>query len=420
MSNNHNNNTQSSFLDIYNTLLHNTLINYNQTIDTIRQIESGIREVLRHDNNNNYSNNHNNNYNNNIHHSAIPYFHTNRGLPHTINTVGSNNTIRQPRLGQQNPRPSSNTNFDRLYSPINAGQPTIDPRLIRRPINNLPIRTNRTDRTDRTNRTDRTDRTTTEERLPSLLSNILLYSFNPSGLDNLTPVIVRPTSAEISNATELIRWDVDIGHDMCSITQELFTVNDMITRLHHCGHCFKTEAINTWFNASVFCPVCRYDIRQYNNNPNIPINSIGNDDNEDHVDNSDSDVDDQEEYDIADSTRANATASSNATISSNATSRVTSSGVTNMENSSEQNDLNSIAVDFITSFTSQLATLHPTLNNHIQSLGNVDNSNNLFNTSDIFLEYIIQTPSSTSSTNTTSTNQSDILYNALNALSRRR
>ena len=41
-----NNNTQNRLLDIYTLLLNNTLLNYSQTIDTIQQIEQGIRELV--------------------------------------------------------------------------------------------------------------------------------------------------------------------------------------------------------------------------------------------------------------------------------------------------------------------------------------------------------------------------------------
>ena len=41
-----NNNTQNRLLDIYTLLLNNTLLNYSQTMDTIQQIEQGIRELV--------------------------------------------------------------------------------------------------------------------------------------------------------------------------------------------------------------------------------------------------------------------------------------------------------------------------------------------------------------------------------------
>ena len=57
-------NIQNRYLDIYSNILQNTLVNYNQTIDTIRQVETGIRQLMRHNNensllDNDYNTNHN-------------------------------------------------------------------------------------------------------------------------------------------------------------------------------------------------------------------------------------------------------------------------------------------------------------------------------------------------------------------------
>jgi hypothetical protein len=38
----------------------------------------------------------------------------------------------------------------------------------------------------------------------------------------------------------------------------------MVTVIRHCGHIFNTEQLNTWFRSHCACPVCRYDIRNFN------------------------------------------------------------------------------------------------------------------------------------------------------------
>ena len=49
----------------------------------------------------------------------------------------------------------------------------------------------------------------------------------------------------------------------------------MVTVIRFCGHIFYTEQLNTWFTSNCRCPVCRYDIRNYNstnsldNSPNL-------------------------------------------------------------------------------------------------------------------------------------------------------
>ena len=38
----------------------------------------------------------------------------------------------------------------------------------------------------------------------------------------------------------------------------------MVSVIRVCGHIFKTEDLNTWFRSNCKCPICRYDIRNYN------------------------------------------------------------------------------------------------------------------------------------------------------------
>ena len=40
----------------------------------------------------------------------------------------------------------------------------------------------------------------------------------------------------------------------------------MVSVIRYCGHIFKTDELNTWFRSNCRCPVCRYDIRNYNAN----------------------------------------------------------------------------------------------------------------------------------------------------------
>jgi hypothetical protein len=86
-------------------------------------------------------------------------------------------------------------------------------------------------------------------------------------------VTVRPTQRQIQNATRMIRFG-DITNplsDTCPISLEPFNENDMVQQLRPCGHIFHTPYFNQWFNSNVRCPVCRYDIRNFNRQP--PPNS---------------------------------------------------------------------------------------------------------------------------------------------------
>jgi len=99
-------------------------------------------------------------------------------------------------------------------------------------------------------------------------SNQLSEMLNQSIVDvlnNLTPVVVRPTELQIEHATETMLFS-ELPSDIekvysCPVSHELFNDNSEITRICHCGHYFGKEAIMRWFSMNVRCPICRYDIR---------------------------------------------------------------------------------------------------------------------------------------------------------------
>jgi hypothetical protein len=82
----------------------------------------------------------------------------------------------------------------------------------------------------------------------------------------LEPVNICPTAAQIENATRRARYG-DIVNPLnltCPINLDTFSETDMVTVIRYCGHIFNTNALNTWFLTNCRCPVCRYDIRNYN------------------------------------------------------------------------------------------------------------------------------------------------------------
>ena len=88
--------------------------------------------------------------------------------------------------------------------------------------------------------------------------------FNNMNTDNLSPVIIRPTDQQIRNATEIINYSHELENTICPITQFAFEEDHDIRRIIHCGHCFMNESLMNWFTRSTICPLCRYDIREYN------------------------------------------------------------------------------------------------------------------------------------------------------------
>jgi len=84
----------------------------------------------------------------------------------------------------------------------------------------------------------------------------------------MEPVEVYPTNSQIEAATRRVRY-CDIARPIntqCPISMDDFNDSDMVTVLRPCGHIFQTEHIMNWFRTNCRCPVCRYDIRNYNSN----------------------------------------------------------------------------------------------------------------------------------------------------------
>jgi hypothetical protein len=80
------------------------------------------------------------------------------------------------------------------------------------------------------------------------------------------PIIVRPTLSQIDNATVNTTFGSIVNpiNSECPISLERFEENTNVTQIAHCGHIFTPSQLSSWFNNNVRCPVCRYDIRNYN------------------------------------------------------------------------------------------------------------------------------------------------------------
>lgn len=75
--------------------------------------------------------------------------------------------------------------------------------------------------------------------------------------------------------------------NICPISLLSFQEGERISQIKHCMHIFKTEYLNNWLtNYSSCCPVCRYDIRNYNSENN---DNAGNNNQNDNDDSSETD-----------------------------------------------------------------------------------------------------------------------------------
>jgi hypothetical protein len=90
---------------------------------------------------------------------------------------------------------------------------------------------------------------------------------NLTNFAELSPVVVRPSTRQIRDATQLIRFEtiVEPPNATCPISLERFNPTDLVTRIVFCGHIFSSESIQIWFENNVRCPLCRFDIREHGN-----------------------------------------------------------------------------------------------------------------------------------------------------------
>jgi hypothetical protein len=110
-----------------------------------------------------------------------------------------------------------------------------------------------------------------------------LYTYTPTQLlsyfwpnRTFTNVIVRPTNAQITEATQILTYNENehYNNNSCPITMEEFNNGEQLFQIRQCGHNFREDALRNWFRTNVRCPVCRYDIRDYRTNVNASNNVV--------------------------------------------------------------------------------------------------------------------------------------------------
>jgi len=129
------------------------------------------------------------------------------------------------------------------------------------------------------------------DNIPYIIDNIETHTIQNnipnSNLHHLRdffePVEIFPTQSQIENATRIVRYS-DIVRPLntsCPISLERFNDSDRVTIIRYCGHIFNGNELNNWFRSNCRCPVCRYDIRNYNQSNNI--NNLFNEINENNT-----------------------------------------------------------------------------------------------------------------------------------------
>jgi hypothetical protein len=134
---------------------------------------------------------------------------------------------------------------------------------IQRPNIHTNVRTPRVNRPTNYNTTGFERPRNTQTPLSRDINTLLSDAMRSMGFPDLTPVRVIPTPEQVSSATRTIRFGdvVNPPNARCPIRLESFEPNTLVTQIIHCRHCFHSEECERWFEYSVRCPVCRYDIR---------------------------------------------------------------------------------------------------------------------------------------------------------------
>ena len=112
---------------------------------------------------------------------------------------------------------------------------------------------------------------TTSSRLGNLLftttasNNLILEPDDYGGFINslfgpMEDVVVSPSTEQIRLATTVSKTEKSMD-DNCAICQEEVVTDSEIRTINHCNHAFHKGCIDQWFERSVFCPICRIDIR---------------------------------------------------------------------------------------------------------------------------------------------------------------
>jgi len=96
-----------------------------------------------------------------------------------------------------------------------------------------------------------------ENIIGSTLTNLFNIALNPS---SMTDVPIVPTNQQVDSATTLAINSTAIS-EPCAICQDIIEVNTRSRRINLCQHTFHQPCIDTWFQSSVTCPICRTDIR---------------------------------------------------------------------------------------------------------------------------------------------------------------
>ena len=301
-TNNNNNNNQfsdrqSRLIDFCINNISNTNTQINSILELLKINQQILNNLIQDDifNNNNIrnnlSNNSNNNYINNQRH--IPSYNLNNNQSNNTNNNLSNNYINNLRhipsrnlnnntsgnnASNNTSGNNQNNNLNHFFDNLLFSYFTNS--LIPTQINSELLYNNPLSNLRQSNFFNRNDILSFNNRYN--YPQIHIQRFNPNNLFNhnesdfLNPVIIRPSRQQINNAVETSEFSEITNpiNTSCPITLSVFLPSSDVSKIKYCGHIFSKNELDNWFRENTKCPVCRYDIRDYNNS--IQNNNISN------------------------------------------------------------------------------------------------------------------------------------------------
>ena len=83
-----------------------------------------------------------------------------------------------------------------------------------------------------------------------------------AGVINLPePVVISPSSETLAHASDILTASADHSSIQCIVCLEHLVAGQELRKMRFCQHIFHRSCIDTWFERTVRCPICRHDIR---------------------------------------------------------------------------------------------------------------------------------------------------------------
>ena len=98
--------------------------------------------------------------------------------------------------------------------------------------------------------------------------SLFTYTYYPNTNANTNTSVNPLTTDEIAYATRTYSYTNNTPSNneepnRCPISLETFQVGDVICEIRGCGHIFKRPPLMRWFQRNSQCPMCRYQLREY-------------------------------------------------------------------------------------------------------------------------------------------------------------